>query len=188
MRGMVLTELLDFADRSFPGATRQLVLDPCLGDGPSPVASYPQEGLADLVRQLAAITGRPAAELLRRFGTHLFHRFAAIYPVFFRGSRDCVGFLSRVPDDVHGDLRRFHPDAELPELHCSRLGARHLVIEYRSSRSLADLAEGLLQGCIEYFGDDLALSREDLDAADPGQAARFVVREAATAGGALRRG
>jgi hypothetical protein len=47
-------------------------------------------------------------------------------------------------------------------------------MSYRSSRPLADLAEGLIQGCIEHFDDPVRVVREDLPGA-PGTAARFVV-------------
>jgi hypothetical protein len=174
VRGIVLTEFLDFADQTFPGAARQLAPAPSLGVTLSPVGTYPEDGLRDLVRQLTLVTGCPPADIVRRFGAHLFHRFAAIYPVFFRGARDSLSFLERVHEHVHGDLRRFHPDAELPDLRCARTDRGDLVLEYRSPRAFADLAEGLIAGCIEYFGDDLVLAREDLPA-QAGQAARFVL-------------
>jgi hypothetical protein len=178
VRGIVFTEFLDFVDQSFPGATRQIVPSPALGASLSPVATYPEESLRDLVQQLSRVADRPVAELLTGFGKHLFRRFAAIYPVFFKGPRDALSFLSSVHDHVHGDLRRFHPDAELPDLRCERHSSRHLVLEYRSARSLADLAEGLIRGCVEYFGDELEVTREDLPAAT-GEAARFTLAPAA---------
>jgi hypothetical protein len=46
---------------------------------------------------------------------------------------------------------------------------------YRSRRPLADLAEGMIRGCIAWFGDDVVVERRDLDAAD-GHAARFTLR------------
>jgi hypothetical protein len=45
---------------------------------------------------------------------------------------------------------------------------------YRSERRLADLAEGLIRGCVEHFGDAVAVCREDL----PGkgqQVVRFII-------------
>jgi hypothetical protein len=33
---------------------------------------------------------------------------------------------------------------------------------YRSQRPLADLAEGLIEGCAEHFGDKLQIERENL--------------------------
>lgn len=175
MRGIVLTELLDFAQKSFPGSEEKLRHAADLRASVNPVASYPDEQVMGLVGELGEITGRPQAELLVAFGSHLFHRFAAIYPVFFQGATEPLGFLSRVNDHVHGDLRRFHPDAKLPQLDCSRPRDGELVLEYRSERPLADLAEGLILGCIDYFGGGVNLERNDPPKAN-GCASRFVLR------------
>ncbi len=179
MRGIVFTEFLDFAGQAYPMASRPAI-PPALGEALSPVANYPEEVLRDLVRGLAGSAGHPEAEVLRRFGAYLFHRFAAIYPVFFRGARDSLTFLAELHDHVHEDLRRFHPDAEIPDLRCEWIAARQLILEYRSPRSLADLAEGLIEGCIAYFGDDVRIAREDL-AGPPGKAVRFTLAAAGTA-------
>lgn len=180
MRGLVLTELLDFAQKSFPGAEDKLRHAADLRASINPIASYPDEQVLGLVDELGEITGRPKPELLVAFGSHLFHRFAAIYPVFFQGATEPLGFLSRVHEHVHGDLRRFHPDAKLPHLACSRPADGELVLEYRSERPLADLAEGLILGCIDYFGGGVRLQRNDPPSAN-GCASRFVLRAAPAA-------
>jgi len=182
---MVFTEFLDFAAQAYPEAGRPTV-SAALGGELSPIASYPESGLRDLVSQVAESTGCGEAEVLRRFGTYLFHRFAAIYPVFFLGPRDSLIFLSKVHEQAHGDLRRFHPEAEVPELVCEWVAPRELVLEYRSPRSLADLAEGLILGCIDFFGDDVRLARQDLPGR-PGEAVRFTLCEAQAAPRAFAR-
>ena len=45
---------------------------------------------------------------------------------------------------------------------------------YHSSRPLADFAEGLIMGCLKYFGEQIDLEREDLPG-ENGTAARFVL-------------
>jgi hypothetical protein len=45
---------------------------------------------------------------------------------------------------------------------------------YRSARPLADLADGLIRGCIEHFGEPIRVVREDLPG-EPGTSARFVL-------------
>jgi hypothetical protein len=47
-------------------------------------------------------------------------------------------------------------------------------MNYRSTRPLADLAEGLIRGCIEYCGDPIRIHRADLPGT-PGTATRFVL-------------
>jgi hypothetical protein len=45
---------------------------------------------------------------------------------------------------------------------------------YRSPRRLGDLAEGLLRGCIEHFGEEVEIRRQDL-AGGPEQTVRFTL-------------
>jgi hypothetical protein len=81
-------------------------------------------------------------------------------------------------------VKKLYPDAEFPrfEVHAS---PGNLELVYRSRRPLADVAEGMIRGCIAWFGDRVDLDRQDLDAAD-GRAARFTLRTA-PAPGARRR-
>jgi Haem-NO-binding len=173
MRGIVITEFLDFVARAFPAADPPTP-SPGLGSSLSPVATYPESGLRDLVAQVSRSAQCSEAAVLRDFGSYLFGRFFAIYPVFFEGPVDSLGFLATLHDQVHGDLQRFHPDAELPDLRCERRGSGEFVLDYRSPRALADLAEGLVLGCIEHFGDDVRMTREDLPG-PPGRAVRFTL-------------
>ena len=57
-------------------------------------------------------------------------------------------------------------------MHTARGGG--LVMGYRSARPLADLADGLIRGCIEHFGEPIRVVREDLPG-EPGTSARFVL-------------
>jgi len=56
---------------------------------------------------------------------------------------------------------------------------RELVMEYRSKRPFADVAEGLLRGTLAWFGERAELRRETLEA-DEARSARFrIIRKAA---------
>jgi hypothetical protein len=48
------------------------------------------------------------------------------------------------------------------------------VFVYRSKRPFADLAEGLIRGCIRYFNEEIDLTREDLPS-DGGAHTRFTL-------------
>jgi hypothetical protein len=51
---------------------------------------------------------------------------------------------------------------------------------YRSTRPFADLADGLIRGCIDHFGKPIDVAREDVPGAG-GTAARFVLTARAPA-------
>ena len=174
MKEILLTEFVEFADQAYPDARRDPGGRP--GDPPDDGGSDgdTERRFLALAGRVGDAAGRSRAEVLRRFGAHLFWRFAAIYPVFFRGPTDPLAFLARVHADVHGSLRLFHPEASLPELRCSSPAPGRLVLDYRSERPLADLAEGLVEGCVEFFGGGVEVTREDPpDGA--GRTARFVL-------------
>ena len=78
------------------------------------------------------------------------------------GIDSTLEFLPRVEDYVHLEVRKLYPDAELPTFTCERPDAGTLVMTYRSPTDVPDLAEGLILACVEHFGDELELTREEL--------------------------
>ena len=174
MKGFIFSEFVDYAANAFPSAL-DAELRGLRYDG---AAAYPHAELVELVGRVAHATAVSEGELLRRFGAHLFTRFAAIYPVFFFEIDSAITFLAQINGYVHEEVQKLHPDAQFPHFDCVPRDAGGLEMVYRSSRPFADLAEGLIRGCIAYFGDAIDLARTDLERAD-GTAARFVLSKAA---------
>jgi hypothetical protein len=48
-----------------------------------------------------------------------------------------------------------------------------MLFDYRSSRPLADLAEGLIAGCMDHYGERVRIERMPLAADGGGTAVRF---------------
>ena len=65
-------------------------------------------------------------------------------------------------------------DAELPSFDHEEQDDGSMVLIYRSRRALADLAEGLLQGCIAHFNEPMQIKRNDLPS-DDGAHTRFTL-------------
>jgi len=174
MKGLLFTELLAFVGDRWGDATvdRLVRLEPHPAGGAyDPVGRYDAAHWLRLVSALGIETGTAEGALLGAFGEHLFARFAVLYPVFFAGIDSAATFLSRLDTHVHDHVRRLHPDAELPRLEVHTCPGGGIDIVYSSPRPLADLAEGLIRGCVARFADPLVLERHD-----GASAVRFTLR------------
>jgi Haem-NO-binding len=151
MRGLVLTELLDFAARELP----------VVPDAPrfDPTADYGDAEVEQVLARLAEANGLTRAVLLRRFGRQLFARFAALFPVFPAGADSALDFLASFESVVHDELRALPGKLDPPRVVCVERGPDVVELVYRSPRRMGDLMEGLLVGCAVHFGEDLGIVR-----------------------------
>jgi len=61
-----------------------------------------------------------------------------------RSHTDAFAFLSSLDGLIHVEVLKLYPQAELPSVPVTKMDDRELVMEYRSKRPFADVAEGLL--------------------------------------------
>jgi hypothetical protein len=165
MKGIVFTEFIEYAEQQFGMEVIEDALEaaaPASGGAYTAVGTYDHHELVSILGQLSASVQQSPAELLRGFGTYLFPRFAQMHPEFFDHADSAFDFLGQIENYIHIEVRKLHPDAELPTFECEREPS-HLTLTYQSSRGLADLAQGLIEGCIDHYGESIHLSREDLD-------------------------
>ena len=137
------------------------------------VGTYPHEEIIALVTALSQETGIPGPDLVRTFGKYLFGRFALAYPRFFQGVDNSFLFLSGIEDVIHADVRKLYPDAELPTFEVN-MTPDSLTLTYFSEHPFVDLAQGLIEGCVAYFGEAIDIRREHLSNL-PGAQARFIL-------------
>jgi len=162
MKGIVFTEFLDMATDTFSPEVVEQVLD--MSDLESEgvytaVGTYSPEEMTELVTNLAEVTGIPAHDLVMALGRHLFSQFTVKFPQFLDNHTSVMDFVPQVESYVHLEVRKLYPDAELPTFESVIIDPDTLELTYRSSRHLADLAQGLLEGCMEHFGEDFAIDR-----------------------------
>ncbi len=179
MKGMVFTEFLEMVEEKFSPDLVDQIIDECdlaSGGAYTAVGTYHHSEMVQLVSRLGAHTGTGVADLLRSFGVYLFGRFVAGYPQFFGDAKGAFDFLGKVDGYIHVEVRKLYPDAELPSIECEMSTSDCLQVTYRSTRPMANLAEGLIRGCIAYYDEPVELEMIDLsDGAS--LAARFVLRK-----------
>ncbi|MGH8354618.1 MAG: heme NO-binding domain-containing protein [Pseudomonas sp.] len=166
MKGIVFTEFLEMVEQRFGLETLDRVIiqaQPPNDGAYTAVGTYDHQELVRLVVALSEATRVPAADLIKAFGEHLFQRFTQTYPSLFLGVDSAFNFLRSIEHYIHVEVRKLYPDAELPAFTYESHAANQLVMLYQSRRPFADLAEGLIRGCIDHFGENIELQREDLE-------------------------
>jgi hypothetical protein len=183
MKGIVFREFLDMVEHQFGLEVADRIIEeshlPSEG-AYTTVGSYDHHELIQLVSQLNRTTQLAVPDLIRAFGQHLFGRFVAGYPQFFVGIESAFGFLERVDGIVHVEVRKLYPDAELPTFECATAEGNRLTMTYHSQRPFADLAEGLIRGCIAHYHEDIEIHRDDPSVGERGTCVRFMLTKRST--------
>ncbi|MFV0303780.1 MAG: heme NO-binding domain-containing protein [Paracoccus sp. (in: a-proteobacteria)] len=181
MKGIVFSELIAMAEELLGEEAVDDVLtgsDLASGGAYTSVGNYPCGELMTLVAAFSARGAIPAADLQRRFGRWMQGRFHAGYPLFFADKPDALAMLEAIEGEVHAEVRKLYPDAELPRFDSRRLpGEEGLELVYHSPRPLGDFCHGLIEACIAHFGRPARIDRRDLPAPE-GMSIRFTIRMA----------
>ena len=173
MKGVVFTEFLSMVEKQFSADMVDDIIDDAQlpnGGAYTAVGTYPHQEMVAMVVALSQRCGVPVPDLVRAFGEYLFGRFVVAYPAFFEGMNDAFTFLAGIEDIIHVEVKKLYPDAELPRFDVEHHDAQRLVLLYQSPRHFEDLAEGLMRGCVNHFGEDILIVRE---AAEHGASQRF---------------
>ncbi|MEO4047749.1 heme NO-binding domain-containing protein [Pseudomonas sp. CAU 1711] len=166
MKGVVFTEFLEMVENRFGLETLDQIITQARLDNDgayTSVGTYEHQELVKLVAALSGTTGVAAPDLIKAFGEHLFERFALGYPQLFQGVTSAFDFLRCIEHYIHVEVRKLYPDAELPSFAYEDHGPDSLVMIYQSRRPFADLAEGLILGCVAHYGEPIDVRREDLE-------------------------
>jgi hypothetical protein len=127
----------------------------------SRVGNYPCEELMTLVQGFSHHSGIPGAELQRLFGHWMMNSFAQHYPGFFVGKGGSLDMLAAIEGEIHVEVRKLYPDADLPQFDTARPAPDRMQMTYRSPRALADFCQGLIEGCVSHFGETAHIDRKD---------------------------
>jgi hypothetical protein len=165
MRGIVFTEFLEMVeDRFSPEMVDDLIDSSDLPSGGvyTALGTYDHQEMLTLTGKLSEKTETPVPALLITFGEHLFGRFSVLYPHVFEGIGSVFEFLKKLDAYIHVEVRKLYPDAELPVFTYDDSVDGQLVMTYRSTRPLGDLAEGLMAGCIAHYDEKIDVERENV--------------------------
>lgn len=117
------------------------------------LGSYDDLELMALVKATAAVTDQNEEALLRWFGREKMRYFIVNHPELPAGYQSTRELLLALNKIIHPEVRKLHPDADVPQFEFDRSHPEELGMIYRSGRRLCILGEGLIQGAAEHFGE-----------------------------------
>lgn len=181
MLGMVFTEFFDMVEDRFPPAvSEQLILlseEQFASRGIyTSVGNYDHAEMLLLVTRLSSETGIPVGDLVQAYGEHLFGRFLSRYPGFFDDITDSYQFLEGIEAHIHKEVRMLYPESNLPTFICTREDPNLLYMEYSSARPFAQLAHGLIRGCVAHYNESIEIEMQ-LKPPEDGTRAVFTLKK-----------
>ncbi|GAB3079571.1 heme NO-binding domain-containing protein [Pedococcus soli] len=124
------------------------------------LGNYPDEDLTKLVVAGSVALDTPPDALTRALGRDALLGLAERYPQFFEPHTNVRSFVLTLNDVIHAEVRKLHADSSPPEFWFDDPDAQPLHIHYRSDRQLCSLAEGMLAGAGEYYGQEVTIRHE----------------------------
>lgn len=151
MKGTIFVELISMAEDAFGEDVVDHVLDKTdlMNDGAfTAVGNYPCSELIKIVTAFSDHSGIDAGVLQRKFGHWMMDHFAKNYPEFYSDKTDCFSLLEAVDGEIHVEVKKLYPDAELPVLTTKRVSDDHLKMEYSSPRPLVEFCHGMIEASL----------------------------------------
>ncbi|MFK7801257.1 MAG: heme NO-binding domain-containing protein [Anaerolineae bacterium] len=177
MKGIVFAEFLEMVEEKYGWEMVDAIIEEnkLSSEGAyTAVGTYNHEELVKMIASLSLKTGLPVAELWEITGAHLFKQLWRQHQSLLGPIAGTFEFLESVDQHIHVQVRKLYADANLPRFFYERPNDDQLVMTYKSERPLADLAFGMLVGCIHSFGESISIHREDIADKD-GRSARFTI-------------
>ena len=165
MKGVIFRSFLDQVGQTYgENITEQLILNCDLPSGGAytSVGTYDTTELLSLISGLAELTGVESSSIVKGFGEALFPILVKKYPSVVQHANNAFELISTVDNYIHIEVLKLYPDAGLPTFTPELKNPGCMWLKYESERGLPELAEGLLQGCFDHFGEEAEIDWQDL--------------------------
>lgn len=171
MKGTVFVELLKMAEDAFGEDVVDNVLDKAdleNNGAYTTVGNYSCAELIKIVEAFSEHSGLSTEVLQRKFGHWMMGHFSENYPEFFKGKTSSFDMLEAVDSEIHVEVRKLYPDAELPRFETERKSTSHMEMSYSSPRPLVGFCHGLIEACVDRFDEDMGIERGETESTNNG--------------------
>lgn len=178
MLGVILTGLYDLVEETFglEVLDEMIVSSELADDGIySGIGSYPHSDMVRLVQHLSLIVNIPAETLMRIYGAHLFEFLVKSHSHYLSMLTSSFDVFSHLDGMIHVTVAKLYPEAEVPSFSCEVIAKDTVRLSYHSDRPFASVAEGLIEGCGAYFGEQLIVTRDPEKEQSPNNAT-FIIK------------
>lgn len=162
MKGTIFVELVSMAENAFGEDVVDHVLDKAdleNGGAFTAVGNYPCSELIKIVVAFSEHSGISPEKLQRMFGHWMMDHFVENYAEFFTDKDDSFSLLEAVDGEIHVEVKKLYPEAELPVFATERLGADQLKLVYSSPRPLVEFCHGMVEACLERYNQTAEIGR-----------------------------
>lgn len=120
--------------------------------------SYDDEEIVSLATTLCEKLDIPLVDGLKLFGKYLFGFLLNRGPIELANYPNAQALLENLESVVHRDVKRIHPDAYTPFFIYKPINENEGELSYTSKRKLCFVAEGLLAGAAEHYGQTVQMT------------------------------
>ncbi|OKH68343.1 hypothetical protein EB72_01145 [Mycobacterium sp. SWH-M1] len=153
MKGVLFNVVEDAVSQQWGEEMWDALLLDCELDGAyTALGNYPDAELVALARAAAVRLDQSVDDVLRILGRFAFPPLLARYRSEEQPPVSMRAFLPTVNDLIHPEVLKLYPGASVPRFILRDTGT-HLELDYVSVRSMCMLAEGLVLGVAEYYGE-----------------------------------
>lgn len=165
MKGEIFSIFEKFIAKNFGQATYEEALDltasrlsttkPFVGP-----EVYPDKDFMLLLESALSIIQLPLQKAVYLFGRFAFEPLAMTVPHLMKRYTCSVDLLRELDGLIHVEVKKVCSGTKPPRFELLELTDGRLELIYSSERRLYDLAEGLLAGMAEHFGEKMDVERE----------------------------
>jgi len=119
--------------------------------------NYPDQEIIDFVIAISKKLSLPSTKVTKIFGRYLFDELNGKFPEFSQLTPAFFPFLESIETIIHKEVRKLYEEVSLPSLGTKMINEDLMEFTYFSPRKLCYLAEGLIFGAADFFGESITV-------------------------------